>query len=262
MLLGVITLNLTSFTALATEKPLRIAVAANFAPVLEKILPTFTQQTGIKTQVVSGATGSLYQQIYFGAPFDIFFAADEARAKQLEFEQLTVANSRHTYAVGEIAFWSANSPVTTLAQVETLLKTSKQRFAIANPDISPYGKAAQQALINLALWPHIQNKLVRGSNINQTFQHIRSQTVSAGIVANSQLALNKLSGFKIPSTYYHPIKQQLVIVKASENKGAAAKLSTYIRSKVTQAKISKWGYLAILQSETSQHKLINGPAYE
>jgi len=47
----------------ADNRPLRIAVAANFTPVLKKLLTEFHQQTNINTQIISGATGALFLQI-------------------------------------------------------------------------------------------------------------------------------------------------------------------------------------------------------
>ena len=45
------------------SKPLRIAVAANFTPVLKVLLKDFTKQTGIKGQIISGASGAMFLQI-------------------------------------------------------------------------------------------------------------------------------------------------------------------------------------------------------
>ncbi len=236
---------LFSNTAQAKEvtqtKPLRIAVAANFAPVLEKLLNDFHQQTGIKTQVIVGATGAIYQQVYHGAPYDVFLSADESRPQALEKDNLIVANSRVTYAYGQIAFWSATSTLNNLRSLESFIKANS-RFAIANPKIAPYGKAAKEALIQLGLWENIEDKLITSINIGQTFQQIRSQAVSFGIVANSQLVLNKLSGYAIAQEHHAPIKQQLVIIKSSKQIKNAKKLSDYLISKTIQKEISQYGY--------------------
>ena len=72
----------------SNNSPLRIAVAANFTPVLKELLVEFNQKTQIKTQLISGATGALYLQIKHGAPFDIFLSADSVRPKLLEQENL------------------------------------------------------------------------------------------------------------------------------------------------------------------------------
>ncbi|WP_159821593.1 molybdate ABC transporter substrate-binding protein [Colwellia sp. 20A7] len=227
-------------------EPLRIAVASNFTTPLKELLRDFHQQTNINTQIISGATGAMFIQIQHGAPFDIFLAADSIRPAKLEQQSLIIANSRKTYALGQLALLSINSTAT-LADLQHLYQKENQRFAIANPDTAPYGKAAKETLEHLALWQQYQNKLVVGININQTFAQIRTQAVSNGLIANSQLVLNNLAGAVIPSDYHQPIEQQLVILKNSKNVDNAKKLSEYLLSPSVQKKIVDFGYAAIEQ---------------
>jgi len=227
----------------SVKKPLRIAVASNFTPVLKKLLIEFHQQTNIETQIISGATGALFLQIKHGAPFDIFIAADSTRPMQLEEQNLVLINSRKTYALGQLALLSMNST----AKLNDL-KAVPQRFAIANPNTAPYGKAAKQTLEYLNLWALYQTKLIQGINVNQTFAQIRSQAVNSGLVANSQLVLNNLSGVIIPASYHQPIAQQFVIIKNSDNINAAKRLSSYLLSATVQKKIISYGYAETILS--------------
>jgi molybdate transport system substrate-binding protein len=223
------------------DQPLRIAVASNFTPALKKLLIDFHQRTNINTQIISGATGAMFIQIQHGAPFDIFLAADSLRPLQLEQKDLVIANSRKTYAQGQLALFSESST----AQLHDLnkgLNNTERRLAIANPDIAPYGKAAKQTLEYLGLWEQYKHKIVVGININQTFAQVRTKAVNNGLVANSQLILNNLTGTIIPSNYYQPIKQQLVILKSSQNINKAKILSEYLLSSSVQKEIVSFGY--------------------
>lgn len=220
-----------------TNKPLRIAVAANFTPVLKKLLVEFHQKTNIETQIISGASGALFLQINHGAPFDIFISADSIRPALLEQKQLVLADSRKTYAIGQLALLSMKNK----AQLNDLEKIPHY-FAIANPDIAPYGKAAKQTLQHLGLWQQYQSSLIKGINVNQTFAQVRSQAVGSGLVANSQLVLNQLTGAVIPSHYHKAIEQQLVIIKNSDNINAAIKLSQFLLSANVQQSIVSFGY--------------------
>jgi len=223
-----------------TNRPLRIAVAANFTPVLEVLLKDFTSQTGINTQVISGASGAMFLQIKYGAPFDIFLSADSRRPKELELAGYAVKNSRKTYAIGQLALYSPSSDSNTNALER--LKNPPARFAIANPDSAPYGKAAKETLIHLGLWQVYQPRLVKGINIGQTFTQLRSKAVASGIVANSQLMINNLSGIIIPSSYHQAIEQQLIILSTSEQQVAAEQLSYFLLSPESQNKITSYGY--------------------
>lgn len=224
-----------------SKKPLRIAVAANFTPVLKVLLRDFTKKTDIKTQLISGASGAMFLQIKHGAPFDIFLSADSERPKRLEKSGFALKKSRQTYAVGQLALYSADMTSLEPLSLEQL-KTPPNRFAIANPDIAPYGKAAKEALIHLGLWQSYQHKLIKGINIGQTFMQIRSKAVTLGIVANSQLLLNGLSGVIIPTSYHQPIEQQLVIIKDSKNHAQAEKLKEFLLSPTSQELIISYGY--------------------
>ncbi len=236
-----------SETKYSTE-PLRIAVSSNFTPALKKLLVEFHQQTDINTQVISGATGAMFIQIQHGAPFDIFIAADSIRPAQLEQQDLILANSRQTYAQGQLALLSMDSK-TKIRDLKSYLQESPQRFAIANPETAPYGKAAKETLEHLGLWQQYQARLIMGININQTFAQIRSKAVNSGLVANSQLVLNNLTGIIVPAEYHQPIAQQLVIIKSSINIEKAKILSEYLLSPNIQKKIVSYGYASVDPSE-------------
>ncbi len=233
----------TTINTNITSKPLRIAVAANFTPVLKILLSDFSKQTGIKSQLISGASGAMFLQIKHGAPFDIFLSADSKRPKLLEQSGLASANSRATYALGQLALYS--SSMTSLTQLSLdQLKSPAKRFAIANPAIAPYGKAAKETLEHLGLWQTYKDRLIKGINIGQTFMQLRSKSVTHGIVAQSQLVLNDLSGVAIPTNYHQPIEQQLVIIKSSKNKQHAQKLKEFLLSPASQKLIVSYGYAA------------------
>jgi molybdate transport system substrate-binding protein len=237
------------------DNPLRIAVSSNFTPVLKELLLEFHQQTTINTQIISGATGALFLQIKHGAPFDIFIAADSVRPKLLEQQKLILINSRKTYAIGQLALLSMHRKAQ-LSDLALISQAIPKYFAIANPDIAPYGKAAKQTLQHLGLWQQYKKRLITGINVNQTFAQVRSQAVSSGLVANSQLIMNKLDGVVIPSSYHQPIQQQLVIIKNRANIDHARRLSQFLLSPKIQQKIVSYGYANNAPSELPIQPLI------
>lgn len=231
------------------QVPLRIAVASNFALVLKQLLAEFPDKDKIELQIISAATGTLYQQIKHGAPFDIFFAADSLHPEKLAQEQLIITDSRKTYTYGQLALWSATQQINDL----NILKNLSGYLAIANPNVAPYGKAAKQVLEHLSLWSSLKDKLVTGININQTFQQVHSKAVPIGIVALSQLKINKLHGFIIPSNYYQPIAQQLVILSTSKQVGNAEKVSNYLLKKQSQNRLQALGYLPLVDKSVDSN---------
>lgn len=225
----------------APNVPLRIAVASNFTPVLKQLLVEFTQQTQIQTQIISAASGTLYQQIKHGAPYDIFLSADSIRPSKLVHEGLAHAKSQTTYVYGQLALWSAYQPINSLTPLREL-KNNSQRLAIANPNYAPYGIAAKEVLTALHLWRELNGQLIQGININQTFVQVRSKNIPLGLVALSQLKLNNLSGFIIPQHLYNPLAQDLVILSHSKQYENAEKLKTYLTSETVKKQLALWGY--------------------
>lgn len=237
-------------SAHAKSSTLRVAVSANFAPALQKISPEFTQQTGISIEPIVAATGTLFIQLLNGAPYDVFLSADSKRPQLLVEKGIATPNSLHSYTIGQLAYWSTtlksnNQKINWIKQLQDISDSPIKKLAIANPNIAPYGLAAQQALKQAMLWPSLKHKLVMGININQTFQQTRSGAVAAGIVAQSQLIANKHLGVLIPPHYYQPLIQQLVIIKTSKKQQQANLLVNYLRSNEVQAQLQLLGYLAI-----------------
>lgn len=230
-----------SFTSFAQQsKPLRIAVSANFFPVLNEITPLFEQETQQKVELISGATGILYQQIVHGAPFDIFLSADAERPQRLISQDIAFKDSLHTYAVGQLALFSSNTDIASL----NVLSNITEKFTMPNPYTAPYGKAAKQVLTNLTLWDSLEKKRITANNVNQSFQQVISGAVSLGFVANSQLKINQRAGFLLPQNLYDPIKQQAVILKRTQQLKLATTFINYLTSANIQKQLIRYGYLS------------------
>jgi molybdate transport system substrate-binding protein len=218
----------------------QVAVASNFAPVLEQLEPMFEQQSGHTLTVISGATGSHYAQIVNGAPFDVFLAADAERPLQLEQEGKAIVGTSFSYALGKLVLWSADAAVVD-AQGEVLKSNAFRYLAIANPQLAPYGEAAQQALTALALWEHVQGRIVQGDNIAQTLQFVQTGNAELGFIAKSQLLDVGQSGssWDVPADLYSPIVQQGVLLKDSP---AAREFIVFMQEADTKATIRAAGY--------------------
>ncbi|MCF3711081.1 substrate-binding domain-containing protein, partial [Salmonella enterica] len=57
-----------------------------------------------------------------------------------------------------------------------------RRFAIANPEHAPYGRAARSVLRHAGLWTAIEPRLVLGENAAQAMQFAASGSSQGGIV--------------------------------------------------------------------------------
>lgn len=143
-----------------------VAVAANFIGPFREVATEFEQATGHNVQIAAGSSGNFYAQIKNGAPFDVFFSADNERPKLLEDEGLGVKGSRFTYAIGRLVLWSLDPDL--VKREDTLRSANFKRLAIANPKTAPYGVAAMQAMQKLGVWENAQPRIVMGESLGQT----------------------------------------------------------------------------------------------
>ncbi|WP_222842216.1 molybdate ABC transporter substrate-binding protein [Endozoicomonas montiporae] len=223
---------------LASASTIRVAVAANFKPVLDVLAEQFEKKHDARVLVSSASSGILYNQISHGAPFDLFLSADDERPAMLEKNGLIVPDSRKTYAYGRLVLWSHRDQPVTLKTLEAY----KGRLAIANPALAPYGAAAQQTLEKMNLWQGYQGRLVQGASIQQAWQFVASGNVDLGLVAKAQvLDQPKNRILDIPESYHAPIRQELVLLKQSKEPKARAFMD-YLLNDTSQAYIASQGY--------------------
>jgi len=226
---------------------LRVAVASNFSSTMASIIQKFEAATNYKVKQIVGSTGKLYAQIKNGAPYDIFFAADSRRPKLLEKEKRTIAGTRFTYAKGQLILWSPEKNyINKNTDIFLLIRTGKLKFrwfAIANPKLAPYGQAAKEVLLKYGVWKPLDGRLVRGENIGQTFQFIKSGNAKLGFIAYSQVKNTQqpISGsyWLVPPLDYQPIVQQAVLLKDSD---AAHAFISFVQSKKILQLIRNYGY--------------------
>jgi molybdate transport system substrate-binding protein len=223
----------------------QVAVAANFTAPMQKIAADFEKVTGHKALLSFGSTGKLYAQIRNGAPFGVLLAADDKTPAKLEQEGLAVGGSRFTYAIGQLALWSAK-PGYVDDKGEVLKKGRFAHLAIANPKLAPYGAAAVEALTKMGLLASLEGKFVQGENIAQTYQFTSTGNAELGFVALSQVyADGKLKGgsaWIVPASLHSPIRQDAVVLSQGKDNPAAAALVSFLKSDKARAVIKSYGY--------------------
>ena len=221
-----------------------IAVAANFAAPAEALQRIFEQQTPHRLKLTSGSTGQLYAQITAGAPFDALLAADREHVDQLVATGLADGAVRLTYAVGKLALWTRAKSKFAPLDLESLARTDYRWLAIANPELAPYGLAAEQALRKLGLWDSLQSRIVRGESIAQTFAMAETRNADLALVALSQAIAYKgdAASFEIPADLYAPIRQDAVLLKRASGNAAARGFLMFLRGPDALRVIEGFGY--------------------
>ncbi|MDX1796270.1 MAG: molybdate ABC transporter substrate-binding protein [Hydrogenovibrio sp.] len=235
-------------SAAYAQETVRIAVASNFLATLKALSKDFTEKTGIRVQVSNGATGMLYAQIKKGAPYDLFFAADERRPKLLDQAGLIVPGSRFTYVTGKLVSWAPDAAIVNPDLSQLNLDNPKLHFvAIANPKTAPYGAAAVAVLKHYGLYQKLSDsgKIAQGENIGKTYHYAASGNAQLGLVAKSYVSNpDKPVGgqyFEIPTNLYPKLVQQAVVLKGKNSKAVEAFLA-YFKSSAARQRIEAYGY--------------------
>jgi molybdate transport system substrate-binding protein len=234
--------------ATAAEVPV-IAAASDLKFALEDIARQFTKKTGRTIKLSFGSSGNFFRQISQKAPFELFMSADEQYVFDLAKQGLTV-DQGSLYAIGRLVLFAPNgSPLVPNAELkglgDTLHKGQIKRFAIANPEHAPYGRAAKEVLIAAGLWDVMLPHLVLGENIAQAAQFAVSGSAQGGIIAYSLALSPKIkaqgSFVLLPEKLHKPLRQRMVLLKQA---GETAKaFYAYLLKPKARAVFEQYGFV-------------------
>jgi molybdate transport system substrate-binding protein len=226
--------------------PITIAAAADLKYVLDSLVTIFNRQhPQARATVVYGSSGKFYEQLSHGAPFDLFFSADNDYPRRLQQAGRT-ATAPQPYALGRLVLWSKKLDPSTKG-INTLLAPQVRRIAIANPAHAPYGRKAEEVLRTYQLYDRLKPKLVLGENIGQTAQYAATGAADVGVLAYS-LALSpelRRAGrfYLIPATAHSPLQQSYVVLKRAQGNPTAAAFATFMASPVARQALKKYGFV-------------------
>ncbi len=232
----------------AEPQTLNIAAAADLTLCLQDLDAAFAKaHPEVELKPTTGSSGNFLAQIKNGAPFDVFLSADMSYPKQLAKDGQADESSLTLYATGHLVLWSTNPAVDVSQGLAVLKSGAVKKFAIANPDVAPYGRAAKAALEKAGLWDALQPKLVRGENIAQTAQFVQSGNVDAGIVALSLVVAPKIAGtgqyWRVPEDQYPVLEQGAVITAKGAGNPAAKAYIEFLRTPEARAVFDRYGFL-------------------
>ncbi len=226
-----------------------LAAASDLQFALEEIAEKFRLDTRRNLKTTFGSSGNYFRQIEQGAPFQIFMSADEAFVFKLADAGKT-EDRGILYATGRIVLFARNGSLLKVDPQmaglrEALVNRRIKRFAIANPEHAPYGRAAEQALRKLGLWEPLQPMLVLGENISQAAQFATGGSTEGGLFAYSLALSPKVSRLGtyvlIPAGLHEPLRQRMVLVKGAGE--TARTFYRYVQQPAAREIFKRYGFV-------------------
>lgn len=233
---------------------IRVAAASDLKFVLALLLDVFRRETGLRVEASFGSSGNFTRQIRQGLPVHLFMSADEAWVLQLAQAGLTRAlpgGSRDrgvVYGQGRIALLV---PQGSRLALDPELKGVRagwgtiHKFAIANPEHAPYGRAAQEALEKLGLWEMAKPKLVLGENIAQATQFVTTGAAQAGITALALALAPEIARYGrhqlLPEQLHAPMRQRMVLLQDAP--AGAQRLYEFLQSPAARTVFQRYGFM-------------------
>lgn len=234
--------------AQVTDK-ITIAAASNLSTVAEPLKAAFVAKyPNAGVEFVFGGSGALTTQIQNGGPFQVFLSADVDFPQKIYAAGLAMAPPQ-VYATGRLLLLSVK-PRDFTKGLAVLVDPTVTQFALANPEIAPYGKAAQESLTKADLWDRVKTKAVIAQTVTQALQYTVGAT-GIGFINKSALSTKELAAyadkqgvnwFEVDATWHSPIHQAFVVIKAASPNPTAQAFASFLSSPEAKAIFVKAGY--------------------
>jgi molybdate transport system substrate-binding protein len=255
-------------TPTGSDKAVRVTAASDLKFALARVVTAFERETGITVELSFGSSGNFARQILQGLPADLFMSADEDWAFKVADAGLTkggITDRGVVYALGRLALivpravqietqaaWPVVQGSLQLALSSFIAQDDTsppgpiiKKFAIANPEHAPYGRAAQQALQAMDLWRNAQPRLVLGENVAQATQFVTTGAAQAGLTALPLAIAPEVAATTryaaVPATLHAPLRQRMVLLKSAGP--AAARLYDYLQTEAVKKQLQEAGFV-------------------
>jgi molybdate transport system substrate-binding protein len=221
-----------------------VFAAASLTDALQRIAADYEKSSGDKIVFNFAGSGTLARQIEAGAPADIFFSADEAKAEELEKKGLLISETRQSLLGNTLVLITAPDN-TTIHSAAELTNADVQRLALGDVKGVPAGTYAKAYLDKMRLWPAVEPKVVTCESVRAVLAAVNSGNVDAGFVYKTDAAISKSVKvvFEVPAADVPKISYPLALLKDAPQPAAAKKFIGYLVSKSAAAVFEKFGFI-------------------
>lgn len=214
--------------------------------MLRNVEGVLEYQLGVDITYSFGASGTLAEQLRQGAPVDVFISADATFTEDLANDGILDTATLNAFAEGRLVAVTSLEPATDPSAATAVLDPRVEHVALANPEIAPYGRAAERFLRSAGVWEAIEPRIVFGESVAHAFQFVSSGNAEIGFVPLSLFLAMDRSGLTLveglPSTAHQPLTQTAGVVFASDALVPAGMFVAALSGPVVTLALERFGY--------------------
>lgn len=221
-----------------------VFAAASLTDSLKEIAAAYERQSGDEIVFNFAASGTLARQIEAGAPADIFFSADEARADALEKKGQLVSSSRKSLLGNSLVIITPPDRAALHSPGE-LTNAAFQHLALGDVKSVPCGTYAKIYLDKLGLWTAVEPRVIPFDSVRAVLAAVESGNVDAGIVYKTDALISRKVkvALAIAVADGPSITYPLALVKDAPQPAAAKQFTAFLETGAAAAVFEKFGFL-------------------
>lgn len=244
-MLASLSLVVTGLSCSGDREELLVFSAASLTDVMQEIGDRFNHSEGIAVVFSFGGSTSLGQQIIRGAPADVFLSAGAGPMDRLDDRGLLRSDSRVDLLMNKLVLVAEPRRAGRLG-IKSLndLAGANARVAIADPELSPAGRYAKEAMQELGLWEKVEERVVYSPDVRAALAYVDTGNVDAGIVyetdARTEQGLQVIA--LLPVQSHTPIVYPVAVVGSSSQTQAVDRFLEYVQSEEARRVFLEYGF--------------------
>ena len=239
-------LLLRCLQAASPDAKVTVFAAASLRDSLQEIAAAYEKRSSGRIVFNFAASGVLARQIEEGAPADLFFSADEARADAQGTKGLLVKATRTNLLANSLVIVTASDSAMVHSPGD-LTNAAVKRVALGDPKTVPAGTYAKVYLEKSGLWPGIEPKVIPCENVRAVLAAVESGNVDAGVVYKTDAAISRKVRvvFEVPAGDGPKITYPAALVKDAPQPEAARRFLGYLAGKEAGEVFSRHGFVVL-----------------
>ncbi len=185
---SLVSLGLMAFAAAAQAQTstLTVYAASSLSEFLKPLVQIYEKAyPGVRIALTTGSSDLLVTQVLRGKSIDVLLTADDISMSRAISADLVGSSESNLFATNTLVLVSLRS----IASLEALRDPADlKRIAVPNPQISPAGRYARDALNFSGVWKDIQTRVVLAQDVKQALAHVLASEVDAAVVYRSSLS--------------------------------------------------------------------------